>query len=191
MAKKIYKNSLESKKKITTAYLELLSRGVIHPSVTDLVKESKINRGTFYLHFKNIQEVADHINSTLAENFQVLEKEFRQVDIDRLPATIIEKFNEILNRDLSYYKLIITASENSNMMDRIKKYIVASIYNNFKLMKYITNLDRFKTVIHYIVSGVLAVYVEWFNDEIEGDLSTISEYLTILISTGLKGYIKI
>jgi len=127
----------------------------------------------------------------LAENFQVLEKEFRQVDIDRLPATIIEKFNEILNRDLSYYKLIITASENSNMMDRIKKYIVSSIYNNFKLMKYITNLDRFKTVIHYIVSGVLAVYVEWFNDEIEGDLSTISEYLTILISTGLKGYIKI
>ena len=77
------------------------------------------------------------------------------------------------------------------MMDRIKKYILASIYNNFKLMKYITNLDRFKTVIHYIVSGVLAVYVEWFNEEIEGDLSTISDYLTTLISTGLKGYVNI
>ena len=190
MTKKTYKNSNKSKKKITTAYLELLSAGITMPSVTDLVKVAKINRGTFYLYFKNIKEVSEYIGTTLADNFKDLEKDFRSIDIDKLPEVIITKFNEILSKDLEYYRLIITASENSNIMDNIKKYIVASVYNNFKLMKYITGLDRFKTAVHYIVSGILTVYTEWFRGEIEGDLSTIREYLSCLVSVGLKGYIK-
>ncbi len=190
MIKKTYKNAIETKKKISTAYLELLSSGNTQPNVTDLVEKAKINRGTFYLHFKNINEVSDFVNITLSENFKGLEKEFRSIDIDNLPAVIIAKVNEILSQDLDYYKLLINASDNCNIMDKIKYYIIASIYNNFKLMKYITNLDRFKTAIHYIVSGILAIYIQWFKGEIEGDLSSLCEHMTCLISFGLKGYIK-
>ncbi|MBR2969941.1 MAG: hypothetical protein IKC49_02680 [Clostridia bacterium] len=190
MTKKTYKNAIETKKKISTAYLELLSSGNTQPNVTDLVDRAKINRGTFYLHFKNISEVSDFVNITLSENFKGLEREFRSVDIDNLPSVIIGKVNEILSQDLDYYKLLINASDNCNIMDKIKYYIIASIYNNFKLMKYITNLDRFKTAIHYIVSGILAIYIQWFKGEIEGDLSSLCEHMTCLISSGLKGYIK-
>ena len=77
MTKKTYKNAIETKKKISTAYLELLSSGNTQPNVTDLVDRAKINRGTFYLHFKNISEVSDFVNITLSENFKGLEREFR------------------------------------------------------------------------------------------------------------------
>ena len=57
MAKAEYKNSIASKKKIVETYLQLLVEDPDNATVTEIVKRIGINRGTFYLHFKNIPEV--------------------------------------------------------------------------------------------------------------------------------------
>lgn len=190
MKKAEYKNSIQSRKKITSTYLTLLIEKGDKFTVTDLVKRAGINRGTFYLHFKNLQDVSIYIENDLADNFHEIEIDFRQYDIDKSPEMILDKLNDILNRDLKYYKLFLTASDNNQLLEKIKKSILKLISNNFKVMKYVTNYENFKIAVQYIVGGVVNTYADWFKGNIDCDLTEMSAFLANLIRSGLKGIIS-
>ena len=52
MQKQEYKNTIQTKKKIASAFLELMANNPEEINVTEIVKATNINRGTFYLHFE-------------------------------------------------------------------------------------------------------------------------------------------
>ncbi len=190
MQKQEYKNSILTKKKISSAYLELLVDNPGEINVTEIVKRADINRGTFYLHFENIKAVEKHIDSELAKNFKDLELDFRQVQIDQTPEIILNKFNEILLKDLDFYRLFIRAASETRLMETIKKSLLISISNNFKVMQYVMNYERFKTVIQYIAGGAINVYTDWFKGNIDCTIEELSQNLASLIKRGLKDFIN-
>lgn len=190
MKKAEYKNSILSKKKIASTYLKLLIKTGNKFTVTDVVNVVGMNRGTFYLHFKNLDDVAKYIEDELASNFKELEIDFRMTDIDHFPEVMIERLNELLSKDIDYYRLIITATGNSNLMEKIKNSILKSISNNFKIMKYVTNYENFKMVVQYVVGGVVNVYTDWFKGNINCMLDDLKKFLPMLIRQGLKGIIR-
>lgn len=190
MKKQEYKNSILTKKKIASAYLSILIEDPSNVNVTEIVKKANIHRGTFYIHFENVKTVQEFIETELASNFKDLETDFRSVQIDKTPEIIISKFNEILQKDLEFYRLFIRAASNTALMEAIKKSILISISNNFKVMRYVMNFERFKVVIQYITGGVLGTYTDWFKGNIDCTLDDLKDYLTHLIKTGLKEFIK-
>ena len=190
MQKQEYKNAILSKKKIAQAYLSLMVENPNAVSVTEIVKNAGLNRGTFYLHFENVKAVEKFIESELAKNFKDLELDFRQVQIDKTPETIMNKLNEILIKDLDFYRLFIRAASLTNLMETIKKSLLISISNNFKVMRYVMNYERFKTVVQYIAGGAIDVYTDWFKGNINCTLEELSANLSLLIKNGLKDFIK-
>lgn len=184
-----YKNSVQTKMKIASSYLALrIDRGDKF-SVTDLVSLAEINRGTFYLHFKNLSDVETYIDNELGDRFRPMELAFRQTDLTKSPEVVLNKLNEILLQDIEYFKLIINASERLSLMDRIKDIMLTSISNNFEIMKYINNYDRFVLIIRYIVGGVISTYTDWFKGLINCSLEEISKNLGYMIKKALRGYI--
>ena len=190
MKKQEYKNSIISKKKIASAYLSLLIEDPDNVNVTEIVKKAGLHRGTFYIHFENVKSVEQHIDNELAQNFKDLETDFRLVQIDKTPEIILHKLNEILEKDLDFYRLFIRAASNTNLMETIKKSILVSISNNFQVMRYVMNYERFKVVIQYITGGVIGTYTDWFKGNIDCTLEELSTHLTMLIKTGLKEFIQ-
>lgn len=189
MTKAEYKNSKQTKLKIASTYLSLSIEKGGKFSVTDIVRQARINRGTFYLHFKSLKEVEKFIDDELATRFHPMEIDFRQTDISKAPETILNKLNEILSEDLEYFRLVINASENSNLMDKIKTSILKSISNNFQIIKYISNYENFKIVVQFVVGGVCDAYIDWFKGNINCTLEELSSFLTTLIKSGLRGCI--
>ncbi len=184
-----YRNSKNTKKKISSAYLTLINSKKKF-SVTDLVNLAKVNRGTFYLHFKSLKDVERYIEEEVGSHFKGMEVDFRQTDISINPEIIFEKLNEILLSDLDYFKLIIGAGDNIKLMDKIKHFIMTAISNNFEVMKYVTDLNSFKLVVQFIVGGTLDCYTQWFKGNLDCELNDLSVFLTKLIKEGLKGCIK-
>ena len=190
MVKAEYKNAIASKKKIISSYLSILATNPDKATVTEIVKHAKINRGTFYLHFKNVADISICIENELAQRFKVLESDFWQIDIVTEPEAILHKFNQIISQDIEYYKLIISVNESKNLLAKIKTSIFATVCNNFKIMKYVTDIERFKTVVEYVISGCLNSYISWIMGEIKCSLETLTELLTRLIREGLRGCIQ-
>lgn len=190
MIKTEYKNSIQSKRKISSAYLSMLLEHKGKFTVSDIVRKIKINRGTFYLHFKNLDEVSNFIENELADNFKVIEQDFRLTEIDKCPEIILDKLNEIFSRDIEYYRLLLNLGDQNTLINKIKGYIINSISNNFKVMKYVMNHENFKVVVQYIVGGVMNTYVDWFKGKIDCELPKLSALLAKMIKEGLRGVIR-
>ena len=183
-----YKNAIQTKMKIASSYLALSIENKKF-SVIDVVKMAEINRGTFYLHFKNLNEVEKYIDDELAERFKTIEMSFRQIDISKEPEIVLNKLNEILLADLSYFRLVLQANKNSNLFIRIKNSILNSISNNFQIMKYVNDFERFKIFVQFIVGGVLTAYADWLNGEINCEIDKLSTNLSRVIKDAVRGYI--
>jgi len=183
-----YKNAIETKRKICAAYLSLLKNGSKF-SVTDIVKAAGINRGTFYLHYNSINDVAHAIEEELASNFKILELGFRQIEIDKQPEFIVNKFNEILSNNLEFYKLLFNTKETHVLVEKIKVSILKAISNNFMVMRYVMNYENFKVIVKYIVGGVLDAYIDWLKGNITYSLEELGEVVCKMIKGGLKGYL--
>ncbi len=187
--KQEYKNGLATKHKIARAYLTLLSKGEYF-SVTDLVNYAEINRGTFYLHFKCMEDISRYITDTLSANFNKLENAFRMYDISQNPELILAELNKILLKDVEYYKLVISASNSNNLIEHIKNTVVKMISNNFKIMQYVFSIDKFTMAVRYIVGGGIDVYLHWLMGELNCSLDELNGFLSQLIKTGLKGVLR-
>ena len=188
MDHKIYSSTVARKRQIAKAYMELLNTQNKF-SVTDLVNQAKVNRGTFYLHFKNLMDVENYIENYLAQNFKPLEADFRLTDISKTPEVILNKLNEILLRDLDFYKVIIKA-ENNALIKKLQKSVFISISNNFEIMKYVTKIEYFDITVREIVGGCTGVYAEWIKGKINCPIEEVSDFLSKLIRNGLNGVIK-
>ena len=184
-----YKNAIQNEKNIFSAYLTLLMERGKRFTVTDIVKLSNINRGTFYLHFENIEAVGKAIEEDLAQNFKILEQSFRMSDIVASPEIIVNMFNEILIKDLPYYKLLANVATTQNLVEKIKLSVFKLISNNFTIMKYVMNYERFKIVVQYLVSGTLETYIDWLKGSIDYSIEELSKVVCQLIKGGLKGHL--
>ena len=151
---------------------------------------AEINRGTFYLHFKNLSDVEKYIEDELVNNFKGLERNFRKVEIDKTPEIIFNKLNELLLKDIEFYRLIIKAQGEYSLMEKMKNYILNAISNNFMIMRYVMNYENFKIIVQYIVCGALDTYMDWFKGHINCSLEELSALLCRMIKGGLKGYIN-
>ncbi len=189
MEKVEYKNAIKNRKKMASAFLKLTIEKEKF-TVTDLVKLAGVNRGTFYLHFKSLEDVGQLIENELINNFKVLEDEFRTCDIDQTPEIIMHKLNDLLIKDLDFYKMIICSKHSNTFMEGIRTSIIKSISNNFKVMRYVTDYNKFKTLVEYVTGGVIAIYKAWFNNLIEFNLTEMTDFCSNLIRTGLKGCIN-
>lgn len=74
MAKKEYRNAARSKAKIRSAFSALLEQGKDPEKITvsELVKEAGVNRGTFYNHYPSIEEVSEDVENALREELSAL-----------------------------------------------------------------------------------------------------------------------
>ncbi len=64
-----YRSSIRSRLLITNALLSLAKKKPFEDiTITDIVKEADINRGTFYAHFKDTSDVLRLIESEYTEN---------------------------------------------------------------------------------------------------------------------------
>ncbi len=182
-----YKNAITTKRNIAATYLQLIIDMGDNFSVKDITEKLKINRGTFYLHFKSKEDVFLKINQMLVNKFKTMENDFRMCDIDKAPEVILNKINQILTGDLEFYSLIMNANDKTKFLDKIETSILNAISNNFQIMKYIFSIEHFNIVSHYIVGGVLSAYKQWFNKKIDCSLDELTSYMACLIRDGLKG----
>lgn len=185
--KTIYKNAVRSKKMIKTAFATVLQNKEIDKvTVTDIVNEAGINRGTFYLHYKGIADLVEDIQDEIAEKFLSILEGFEEYNTDSLVKIMIPRMNNILEEDLDYYRLLINSKQYGKFALKQKRVLIgviakASGYNGD------INNPLMKAMINYITGGVVSIYSDWFAGNIDCTLEELGQMCISMINRTL-GY---
>jgi len=160
---------------IKEVFLELLeSKKLPQITVTEICKQADINRGTFYLHYKDPYEL-----------FEALQKEFTQEIMDTLgqgaslcttEQSMINLLNIIQDKK-TIYQILISESGENNFLSQV-------LLEDF-LLRNGEDADSQKTfsmdyTLTYMVHGSLGIINQWLESNSEDSPQTIARLISSL-----------
>ncbi|MGM9874119.1 MAG: TetR/AcrR family transcriptional regulator [Bacilli bacterium] len=182
------KNDLRYKtteKLICDAYIKLSNESEDKKiTVTDLVKEAQINRGTFYLHYQNVDDVCKDISDKfLTKCIEILSSDGEL----NLKKERIESILKYLKNNKNYVNFIIQDKFKTFIADSIVEYVTKEFVKKFSQILNFKE-DEVKPVVIYMVYGSVALIVDWAKNDYEGSLSQIADALRITNGLAIKNF---
>lgn len=190
MPKAEYRSSIRSKNLIKKSLAKLLHEKEIGKiTVSDIIRDADISRGTFYAHYSDINAVMEQIISEELEKFAFL---LSGLDVD--PDTseidrIIKVACEYMSADMDYYRMLSQSNLLDNFVARIINLYYDKLFDSLHAKHPQYSRNEIDIYLLYITSGLKTVLLSWLSNDITGSPSEISEKLSKLIYLS-KDYLK-
>ena len=160
------RRTIYTKKVIKESLIQLLQSKEIHQiTVTNICKKADINRGTFYLHYK---DAFDLLQSMEDELFNQILEYINETPIEDYADSLLIKVLELIKENKDLCKILFCKQRDGRIIDRIL-YIASKA--NLELLLYNSgefDMSNFNYLIRYSVGGVLAIIQFWLeNDALE------------------------
>ena len=189
MPKQEYKSAIRSKSFIKHALVKLLTeKNLDRITVTEVIETSGISRGTFYSHYKSLDDVLNQIVDDeynkivglIGENCEIY---FNPDNVLMVVSTIFDYISD----DKDYYTGIIGYKP---LFDSVMAKISGKYQEQaFKVIKEkctIQSDDEANYVLVYTVGGIIYEILKWAKDETELN----AEMVVNIMSSMFRNYIK-
>lgn len=185
------KRVMRTKRVIRDALTVLMEeKGFEGVTVRNLTEKAKINRGTFYLHYRDKYDLLEQSEEEILQGIEKLIKEFDPIEAIAFtsqsePVPVILKLFEYFQDNSSFMKVILGPKGNAafqvKLKELIKKMFLQKIAENLKREDILVPLEFF---IAYVSSAHLGVVQQWLESNME---KTPREMTIILTSMTLLG----
>lgn len=174
MAKAEYRSAIRSRKLIITALADLLQEKPLEKiTVTDVVNRAQINRGTFYAHYADIQDVVNHL---IQQTFSSLKE---AIDLPSSSAADIShamllRVQELLEADMPFYQKIMRSGVTALMAEQLSNIVVDYLLENMEML-FAGDPGRYELAIRFCAGGLTNLYCDWFAGILPCTLSELTQ----------------
>lgn len=171
---------IRTRRMIEDAYYELLfQKNNSRITVADILDAANISRGTFYAHYKDIPDLAEHVeNSIIASMIDALSGvTLQQIIAD--PRIQVERILSAITERKGILVAVLSSSESPKVIQMIKELFIQALSAE-RLVN--TKLDKVNIIDACVAGALFDACMTWvMNDEIlsKKDLiDTISDFLS-------------
>ncbi len=186
-----YRSAIRSKRLIREAYVELMQQKEADKiSVSDIVRLADLNRGTFYAHYTNPNDVKEEIADEIFQKINEILLDFNFTNFLTEPTPFFEKFEVILSENMKFYKEIICYTLSMDFISKVKKSLIERISTDDSVPAKVKNDPQFSILLDLFAGGMISLYTDFVQGNIDISAQQISKTLTILIIEGSKSLLK-
>ncbi|PWU69570.1 MULTISPECIES: TetR-like C-terminal domain-containing protein [Gracilibacillus] len=168
------------------ALLQLLKKKPLEAiTIAELCRLANINRGTFYLHYKDVHGVFKHYLEVIVEDFRLSYSEpyyKTNFHINNLEADMIKIFDHV-KKYQDFYQIIF--DENIPMMyyyllfDTIRSFMEDSLHENHNEIQSDIQTDY---LISYQSNAILGILMEWHRQQYKTSIEELNQQLFHILS---------
>lgn len=180
--KKEYRSAVRSRKLIRQAFYELLKEKEFEKiTVTDIVKRADVNRSTFYAHYPDVMGVVDEIQEEILDYCQKTLDHVDFSDFFENPSIVLNDIIQILEENHELYRLLMHSTMATKQLEQIKSVLLEKTLKNTAIRERYGNAFEFEFQLRFFMGGVIDVYSQWLNNEIDCSLKELTDLLARLI----------
>lgn len=138
--KKIDRRITRTKRMIRDAFTQLMEeKGFEAITVSDLTEKADINRGTFYLHYKDKYDLLEQSEKEVfVELDKIAEEAWKTINMDDIknlkvgmPLPFVIKLFEYLEENSTFMNVILGANGDPSFQARLKEVIKKKMFDKF------------------------------------------------------------
>lgn len=181
------RRQIRTKRAIREALIVLMEEKPINQiTISELSESADINRKTFYAHYNTVEDVLDEIEDNILAGLSEL-MHVGGIDGSNMdPEFIFRSINAIINKDIDFYSHFAHTGLTSFLQTKVKNFFMEGleeyIGNNTELDSHTVHFAT-----EFIASGLVALYVDWFENESRISLQDLSTIAVKIMLNGLEG----
>lgn len=153
-------------------------------SVKELSNLADINRGTFYLHYRDIYDMLEQIEDEMFQEFnEILNRDFNCAQNAHSPQETLLDIFSFLERHRDVARIMIGPHGDHSFVNRLKTAVKKYIST---LLKEKSSTCEYSYTESFIVSGCTGVIETWLNQDSPGTPKEMSIICNDLLLKGLR-----
>lgn len=165
-----------TKKRLKESLTQLLSQKSIKDiSVKELTDLADINRCTFYLHYQDIFDMINSVETEMLEEFSNILNN-RPEDEKTMPIPILTDVFNFFAKNAQLCRILLGENGDMAFMDKVKQLVRDKCFYEWMSFYSEKNAENFEYYYSFIVSGCLGVFMTW----LDGGMKQSPEQMAVL-----------
>lgn len=177
------RNARRSIRLLKEAFLRLLAEKPYDQiTVSDVTRTADLNRGTFYAHFDNMDDLLRSTIADLSERVSLLMDQAIDVDFFENPMPVLSRIGDYLGADRALYQKLVTSTSVEPFINSLRDMFSKKIRECRGRMG--SGGDRRFDLVttEYLTSGALGAYRSWLEGSYDdATIEDVNRYLCSLI----------
>lgn len=185
MENKVDKRILKTKQKLIKGLSEVLKNKSINSiKVNELTHASGVNRATFYLHYKDIDDFVEQIENELIVEFtQIFDQNSMRLQMDGTFPAVHAVFDFVVSH-AALISAIVGPNGDKGFAYRLASIARQKIIHDFIKPNYERPSDYYS--VYYMINGCTGVIFKWISDGMREPYDEMAKILDQFIFHGTK-----
>lgn len=190
----------EEKKEATVDRRIRKTRRLLRECLTALLKEKKvqditvreisdmadINRGTFYLHYKDVFDLMEQIENELLRELEDMLHHHQAQDLLSRPSLIFAELYPLVQDNADLVSILIGENGDLNFVNRLKNIVREKCLKDWKALKPLRNADAFDAYYSFVVSGCIGMVQYWLGTGMKESSDQLAFMTEEIILNGIR-----
>lgn len=177
----------KTKKQLRQGLTKLLGeKGIKDITVRELSDLVDINRGTFYLHYKDVFDMVEQIENEMFENFRSVLDEHPAKALKGKPLPMIVDIFRFIRENSDMCRVLISKNGDMSFVNRLKELVRERCLNDWMEIFNTDKSQNFGYYCSFIVSGCIGLLQSWLETGLRESPEYMADLAERMIMTGIK-----
>ncbi|MDO4285706.1 MAG: TetR/AcrR family transcriptional regulator [Eubacteriales bacterium] len=176
MAKAEYRSAVRSRRLICQALAALMREKPLDKiTVTDVVNRADLNRGTFYSHYTDIQDVLNRQMEEACDLLrQMLDGRCTDGHTPPDPAELLRQIQRFVQENRDFFASLLCSDLSGIFVDQLRGVFIdymTAHESEFSTLDH----EQYAFMIRFTSGGIASLYVDWFSGKLPMTLDQLTE----------------
>lgn len=154
-------------------------------TVRELTDMADLNRGTFYLHYKDVFDLLEKTEAELQEDFNQLVCKHDAVDLKQRPSVIFNEIYSLVYDNADLIEILLGENGDLNFVNRLKQLIREKCLKDWMEVFRSGNAATFDAFFSFIVSGCIGLVQYWLQTGLKETPEQMAKLTEHIITKGI------
>ena len=154
-------------------------------TVRELTDMADLNRGTFYLHYKDVFDLLEKTEAELQEDFNQLVCKHDAVDLKQRPSVIFNEIYSLVYDNADLIEILLGENGDLNFVNRLKQRIREKCLKDWMEVFRSGNAAAFDAFFSFIVSGCIGLVQYWLQTGLKETPEQMAKLTEHIITKGI------
>ncbi|MEG2396766.1 MAG: TetR-like C-terminal domain-containing protein [Oscillospiraceae bacterium] len=178
-----------TKKLLRHGITELMEQKSLNKiTVKELSELVEINRGTFYLHYKDIYDLVSQIENELFEEFKQIIFTYELADLETRPYKVFSDVCTFFHKNREICAALLSDNGDLSFMKMFRKILREKCLNELTVLYHITEVDEYRYIYAYFENGAVGIIHYWLETDDGKSPDEIALLIENIFVNGINGF---
>ena len=186
MDKKTDRRVRKTKKQLQDGFIELRkTKSTKDITIKELCELKDLNRGTFYLHYKDIYDLSEQLEDEMLLSFEEILNAHSTDELSGPEPLICDLF-KLIKENGDFCASLLSDTGQIAFFNKLKAVIRDTCFKHWVILFNSNKVDKFNYFYDFILYGCIGIVESWLHNGFKESPEEMAALVSEIIMTGIK-----